>query len=250
MIEIRHKVLVEKLPNPLTGNSGEYYGRVRTSGTLNLQQIAESARNRGKAPLPADAIAIGAKIFLEEMAWLCCDGWSVNTGYFTLRPHFNGVFHSAQEEFDNQKHRISFDIQEGHILRKEAETIEVEVTPPVNTGISIFQVVDKKTGSINNRLTPERNLCITGNRIKVEGNDPAVGIYFINTSTQSRTKVDSTDIIINRAAEVVIIIPHLSTGTYQLEITTQHSSSRSGYLLNAPRTCIFDATLTVPAGIP
>ena len=37
------------------------------------------------------------------------------------------------------------------------------------------------------------------------------------------TKVDEGDIVVNNPSELMIIIPALPAGTYQLEVTTQYS---------------------------
>ena len=57
------------------------------------------------------------------------------------------------------------------------------------------------------------------------------------------TKVDEADIVINNPSELMIIIPALPAGTYQLEVTTQYSMGKQW--LKEPRTRLFEKTLTV-----
>ena len=57
------------------------------------------------------------------------------------------------------------------------------------------------------------------------------------------TKVDEGDIVINNPSELMIIIPALPAGTYQLEVTTQYSMGKQW--LKEPRTSVFEKTLTV-----
>ena len=57
------------------------------------------------------------------------------------------------------------------------------------------------------------------------------------------TKVDEADIVINNPSELMIIIPALPAGTYQLEVTTQYSMGKQW--LKEPRTSVFEKTLTV-----
>ena len=57
------------------------------------------------------------------------------------------------------------------------------------------------------------------------------------------TKVDEGDIVVNNPSELMIIIPALPAGTYQLEVTTQYSMGKQW--LKEPRTSVFEKTLTV-----
>lgn len=99
-----------------------------------------------------------------------------------------------------------------------------------------------KSGSVNDLLTPERNLKIAGTKIKIAGDDESNGTYFTDPESEDRILVDTSDIVINNPSEVMIIIPELIPGQYVLEITTQYGGSN---LLKVPRTAIFDKILTV-----
>jgi hypothetical protein len=120
--------------------------------------------------------------------------------------------------------------------------VTVEILGVADTGAVIAQVTDVKTGSVNDLLTPNRNLKISGYKIRIAGSDDANGIYFVNQDTAERTKVDESDIVTNNPSELIVVIPDLPGGTYQLEVTTQYAV---GSLLKEPRTATFDRTLTV-----
>jgi hypothetical protein len=150
------------------------------------------------------------------------------------------VFNSPDETFDKTKHTVSFDFTQGALLRKELETVTVEILGVADPALSIGQVVDVKTGSVNDLLTPGRNLRITGSKLKIAGDNPANGVYF--ASAAGRIKVDPTDIVINNPSELIIIIPDLPAGTYRVEVVTQYSQ---GPLLKEPRSVVFEKTLTV-----
>jgi hypothetical protein len=134
-----------------------------------------------------------------------------------------------------------FEFHQGALLRKELETVTVEILGVAETGIVIAQVLDMKTGSINNVLTPNHVLKISGHKLKIVGDDSANGVCFIGEDG-SRIQVDPTDIVINNPSELMVIIPNLRSMTYQLEVTTQYSV---GAMLKSPRMAIFEKTLTV-----
>ena len=55
--------------------------------------------------------------------------------------------------------------------------------------------MDVKTGSVNDVITPNRNLRIKGFKLKLAGDNPAVGVFFINQLTNERTKVEASEIV-------------------------------------------------------
>jgi hypothetical protein len=216
--------------------------RVSSERSLNVNDICESAVSRGGADISAASMEHAVNLFFKEMGYSLCDGFSVNTGWFTAGVHIKGVFDSPTESFNPEKHTILFEFHQGVRLRKELETVTVEILGTAETGIVIVQVIDVKTGSINDLITPNRNLRISGSKFKIVGGDEANGVCFINQDTQECTKVDATDIVINNPSELIIVTPELAAGSYKLEVTTQYSV---GKLLNEPRTFTFDKILTV-----
>jgi hypothetical protein len=113
------------------------------------------------------------------------------------------------------------------------------------TDAVIEQVMDVKTGSVNNLLTPNHNLKITGYEIKIAGDSAVNGIYFVNQATFERTWVEDSDIVTNNPSELIVVIPALAAGAYRLEVTTQYIA---GSLLKEPHTVTLGKTLTIVGG--
>jgi hypothetical protein len=238
---ILHRVKAYLYDNPLTEKADDYTARVSSERSLNIGEICKSAVSRGGADISSPAMQHGVSLFLKEMAYLLCDGFSVNTGYFTASPLIKGVFSNPQETFNAEKHVLLFQFNQGDTLREELSSVEVEILGVADTALSISQVTDVRTGSVNNQLTPTRNLKINGSKIKVMGEHADNGVYFVNQTSGESTKVDQADIVVNNPSELIVIIPELATGTYKLQVTTQFSASS---LLKDPRTVIFDKVLT------
>jgi hypothetical protein len=178
------------------------------------------------------------------MGFLLCDGFSVNTEWFVASPHVRGGVNNPGEKFNKDKHTVVFEFHKGILLRKELENILVDFFGVAETGTQIEQVTDVKTGSVNDLLTPNRNLKIAGDNVKLSGDNVVNGIYFINTATAECTKVDEMDIVTNNPSELIVVIPDLPAGTYPLEVTTQFSGN-SKAPLKEPRSVIFEKALTV-----
>jgi hypothetical protein len=243
MASTLHKIRASLHDNQLTqDNPYDFIARVIAERSLGVSEICTSAALRGGSDIPAAAMEHATNLFLKEMAYLMCDGFSVNTGWFTASAHIRGVFDSPGETFNPDKHTVLFEFHQGSMLRQELEQVTVEILGVADTGAVIMQVLDVRTGSINDLLTPLRNLKITGHKIKVAGDEPTVGVYFINTVTTERTPVEAEDIVTNNPSEVIVVTPALAAGTYQVEIVTQFTA---GILLKEPRSTTFDKILTV-----
>ncbi|MDR0371410.1 MAG: DUF4469 domain-containing protein [Prevotellaceae bacterium] len=238
-----HKIRAYLYDNALTKDSpDDFAARVSSERSLSVSDICESAVSRGGADISAVSMEHAVNLFFKEMGYRLCDGFSVNTGWFTAGAHIKGVFDSPAETFNPEKHTVQFEFHQGARLRKELETVTVEILGAAETGSVIVQVTDVKTGSVNDLLTPNRNLRISGSKLKIAGGDEANGVCFINQDTQERVKVDASDIVTNNPSELIIVIPALAAGAYKLEVTTQYGA---GKLLNEPRTFTFDKILTV-----
>ena len=109
------------------------------------------------------------------------------------------------------------------------------------SGIVISHVVDTKTGSVNDLLTPGGTLKIKGGKLKIAGDNPQVGVSFENESGNA-IRVEERDVVVNNPSELIVQIPTLPAGKYQLVISTQYAISS---ILKEPRTCVFDKIFTV-----
>ncbi|WP_042722511.1 DNA-binding domain-containing protein [Flavobacterium sp. B17] len=243
MSNILHKIKAYLYDNVLTkDNPNDFTARTISERSLNVKRICQSAVSRGGADISAASMEHATELFLKEMAYQLCDGYSINTGYFTASTTIRGVFDSPSEKFNKEKHSIIFQFNQGEKLRGEIPSIEVDILGLAEASSVILQVTDVKSGSVNDILTPGKNLKIIGSKIKIMGDDPTRGVYFVNTATQSRTQVEAFDIVVNNPSELIVVIPALPAGSYTLEVSTQYTE---GSLLKQTRTASLDKLLTV-----
>ena len=242
MAKTLHKIKAYLYDNLLTDNPNDFSARVSSERSLSIGDICKSAVTRGGADVSEASMKHAVELFLKEMSYRLCDGFSVNTGWFTANPSIRGVFDSPGEKFNPEKHSVLFRFNQGELLRNELASVTVDILGVAESGAFIAQVTDMKTGSVNDLLTPNRNLKISGSKLKIAGSHAGVGVYFIDEATQARTKVDTTDVVTNNPGELMIVIPPLAAGSYKLEIVTQYAV---GALLKEPRTALLDKTLTI-----
>jgi hypothetical protein len=243
MASLWHTIKVWLYPNLLTQNNpNDYVARVASDKTLSILDICKAAVERGGADISIAAMKHAVELFFKEMAYQLCDGFAVNTGWFVASVHIKGVYDSPLDTFDPKRHTVVIELHQGSLLRSELQNITVEVLGVAETGVLIAQVIDVKSGTVNDLLTPNRNLKISGDKIKIVGDNPSNGVYFINDQGVS-TKVDQSDIVTNNPSELIIVIPELPAGTYHLSVTTQFTTSAK--VLKEPRSATFDRPLTV-----
>ena len=243
MSKTRHTIKAYLYDNLLTPDPNDFTARVSSERSLSVADICHSAATRGGADVSDAAMSHAVELFLKEMAYRLCDGFAVNTGYFTAMPVVRGVFLNPNETFDPQRHTLQFQFTQGELMRREIEDVEVKIMGVAETGLYIGQVEDMKSRTVNEVLTPGFNLRVTGTKLRVVGDKPGVGIFFRETATNTATKVDEGDIVVNNPSELMIIIPALPAGTYHLEVTTQYSTGNK--LLKEVRSAVFDRPLTV-----
>ena len=241
MEEVHHKIKANLYENFLTEDPNDYSAKVISERTLNVKEICKTAVTRGGAASTAEAMEHNVNLFLKEMAYQLMDGYSINTGWFTASTHIRGVFNGKNETFDPAKHHILFRFNQGEMLRKEIPNIKVNIMGVGESGITVSHVVDSKTGSVNDIITPGGTLKIKGGKLKIVGDNPETGIRF-EDETGNSFKVETQDMIVNNPSELIIQIPDLKPGTYQLIIRTQYGVSS---VLKEPRTAMFEKTLTV-----
>ncbi|MCL1906252.1 MAG: DUF4469 domain-containing protein, partial [Clostridiales bacterium] len=184
----QHKIKARLYDNTLAGNSHDHMARVISERSLGIGDICASAALRGGADVSAGAMEHAVELWLKEMAYRLCDGFSVNAGWFTAQAGIKGNFSTPDEKFDPSRHTIMFYFKQGSLLRRELASVEVDIDGPADPGPLITMVTDIKTGSTNGLLTPERNLLIKGTKLKIAGGGKN-GVYFICLKTGERTKV-------------------------------------------------------------
>jgi hypothetical protein len=211
-------------PNPMKNAKGSYLARTSKHITYNIREICESAKEK-TGIVNADALEYHVKLFFEEMLALIEDGNKINTGYFTAQANVKGTFNSTNDNFDAERHSVDIVFSSSYLTRQRAKKLKAEILhiEPFNYGIR--KVTDGQTKLDIGKLVANRLLVISGDKVKVVGNDPSVGVYFILTESGSETHLRPTELYENGNAAIKLFVPELTSGTYQLKIITQYSGN-------------------------
>ena len=231
---ILHEVEIYLYENYLTPITTDYMGRIEMARTLGLREVCDSAVLRGGANISSESIRSGSEIMLKEMAYLLCDGFAINFGYFSISLKVLGVFDSPKDIYDPKRHTLQFQITPGILMRNELQYVRVKTMGVKKGAIDIALVTDTLTGLTDGTITPGEDIIIQGTRVRIapdDGSDADVGIFFVIGSgvvvpvTRRLTQNDPSKIIAR--------VPNLLPGSYTLRIVTKSSANRQALLKNA-----------------
>jgi len=236
-----HRITVKLYPNYLTKIKGKYVARTVHEDTLSIDDIATLMKTRGGFEGDHEVLIDYVKSFLREMAYQLCDGYAVNTGYFSIYPNIGGTFNSAKEPYRPEKNRISFHYRTNAELRKLIKEINVEIAGVSDANAFIYDFTDTEEDSSNELYSPGNLHVISGRKIKIEGNHPACGVYFVPLDNPSKA-VKVTRIAENSPTRIIGISPDTGYTSHRIEIRTQFTGSKKTPL-KEPRTIVSDFTV-------
>jgi hypothetical protein len=242
--EVLHRIRVKLYPNYLSHVEGAYIARTDNEASLSVEEVCAALKNRGGFTGNYNDLVESVRQFFDEAAYQLCDGFAVNTGYFSVHPNVGGTFDKVTEGHDTEKHPVTFRFRTRTPLRTLAEHIAVEVEGLADVQGYIDECIDITTESVNETLTPGGMFSLSGHKLKVAGDDPEVGVYFVPAAGGVAVKV-SGHLADNTASKLIGVIPPvLATGKWKVEVKTQFSGSGST-ALKKPRTIAGAFTLTV-----
>ncbi|MDR1094924.1 MAG: DUF4469 domain-containing protein [Spirochaetaceae bacterium] len=261
--KVLHKVRIKLYPCQLPGKKELYIARIDNEAVLSIEEVCAALIERGVFTGDYATLVRDVKLFLDEVARQLCDGFGVSTRYFSLHPVVAGYFRGITEALDRKAHPVSFRFHVLPLLRALADLITIEASYAKTDGyIDTFtdfesqpanQDNDKNNNNDNNNdnKTPARNtltpgglFMASGHKVKISGNNPKNGVWFIPVTDPGRRVKAEGGFAENQINKIIGKIPDLAPGAYTLEIVTQFSGG--GKLLQEPRTIIFPEELTVP----
>jgi hypothetical protein len=232
--EVLHRIRVKLYPNYLHNVEGAYLARTDNEASLGIEEVCAALKNRGGFTGNYDDLTEHVRQFFDEAAYQLCDGFAVNTGYYSVHPNIGGTFDRVHEEHDEAKHPVTFRFRTRAPLRALAAHIAIDVEGLPDVGGYIDEFIDVTTEAVNESATPGGMFSLSGHKIKVAGDNADIGVYFVSAAdAKERVKV-AGHLAENTQAKVIGVIPALAAGTWKVEVVTQFASG--GTLLKEPRT--------------
>jgi hypothetical protein len=237
-------VVIELFDNPLTERTDDRYGRVINIASINEDTLIGRAIANG---FNGNAASMKAtyQALKQEALKAIVRGEIVNFGLGHLTLDVEGVFVGDVPVWNPEKHKLIARITAAKEAREILKTTPVKIIGMAPDQAAITQVTDVTTGKVNEVLTPGGMVNIKGSRIRVEGDDPTVGLFLTSQDTLEVTQIPVTAIGMNDPSKIMLVAPAtLAAGSYLLSVVTQFSA-HSKQMLNAPRTITFNQILTV-----
>ena len=156
-----------------------------------------------------------------------------------------GKWIGPNPSYDPDKHRLTFDATMTAEMRKLlGDDVDVEVLfVQAGGGAFVGLVTDVTTRLSDGTITPDGDLIIHGEKIKVAPDDEqGLGLSFVD---EAGTDIPLTHPLSQNGPKVIRcrVPASLTAGTYTLKIVTRYSTGQ--VLLNHPRTILYPRPLTV-----
>jgi hypothetical protein len=238
---ILHSIRVKLYPNYLKNVEGAYIARTDNEKTLSVEDVCAALKTRGGFTGSFEDLLDYIRQYNKEVAYQLCDGFAVSNGYYTIYPNIGGTFNSTAEIHDHKKHPITFRFSARNKLRDLIKNIEVIVEGMADTGGYIDEYIDQEEEYVNTQFLPDNMFAVHGHKIKIAGDDPSCGMYFVPVQDPTKA-VKVTRIGDNTSTRVTGIAPNTGHAQNKIQIRTQYSGSTAAYL-KTPRTITSSFTL-------
>jgi hypothetical protein len=241
--EVLHRIRVTLHKSNLPNAKGAYYSRTDSEAELSIEDVAASAIKRGGVTGSHREFSLHAREFFDELAYLLCDGFAVNTGYFSIYPAVKKLFKGRHEAYDSKNHEITFRFRIRAPLRRLAGLITVETEDNENSRGGVKRFTDE-SGTVNETVTPGALFSLAERKIKVAGDNPDCGVWFISKEDPSVRFRAVRRLSVNTSTKLAGIAPALPDGEYTVEVKTQYTVGG----INLKETKTFKSGFTLRAG--
>ncbi|MDR3115693.1 MAG: hypothetical protein LBU25_09265 [Treponema sp.] len=99
---------------------GAYVARRDNEASRSVEAVCAALKHRGGFAGNYEDLVEQVKPYFDEAAYRLCDGFTVNTGYFSIHPNAGGTFDKTAEGHDHRKHPVSFRFRPLPALRNHA----------------------------------------------------------------------------------------------------------------------------------
>ncbi|MDR1259668.1 MAG: DUF4469 domain-containing protein [Tannerellaceae bacterium] len=225
-------------PNPLTEREDDYTAAVHPKVSYSKEEVIDLMLQRGTLMTRTDALAVINNLE-ETVAYIVANGGVVNMPLFSTGFSVSGLFNGALDVFDGTRHRLNVTVRDGVLLRRAQKKVELHKVNTASPQPQILEVKDSLSGTVDRLLTAGGPVEIMGINIKVAGDDPSSGIFFVGPDG---VETRALTVITNKPSVVMVVAPMLSEGAdYLVKVVTQFSAG--GRTLQNSKVTVFPTPL-------
>lgn len=228
--EIKYTLNVQTADNPLTKDTGDSIFVLVSNGTADFDRLVSEMMSVNPG-FEREIVEAVLKLEQRTIMKLTLNGMRVNTGLFSAVAMPKG---RGGASWNPDVNSLKINLTQGGEWREAIQATNVNVLGQKADVMYIGNMTDVATKAENFTASPGYPLTLTGNYLRVEGDDPGVGIFLVDEDGEE-TRVDERYIVVNDPKRLSFVVPAgLADGTYTLRVVTQ-SSSNTNKLLKTPR---------------
>jgi hypothetical protein len=222
---VLHKIRAKLYQNHLQNVEGNYIARTDNERTLTTRDICTTLKTRANYPITVEEMMKYIELYHAEEIYQICDGYAVDNGWYTLYANIGGAFESPGDTHDPEKHRITIRISLRKRLKNIIKNIKIILEGIADTNGHINYLEDQEEhDAAHNLFVPGNMVAIHGSKIKVAGDHPGNGVYFVPVDDPSRA-VKMARLGDNNPARITGIAPKTEFTRNRIEIRTQFTGA-------------------------
>jgi hypothetical protein len=227
-----HDTEVLMYESHLKGQEGLFFALTRNNQVFDYEDVCVSASERGDYQGSVEDMKMCLAAFFKEAVWLLRDGYRVNFGGLVeLYINLGGTFSSPNSPVDPEKNPASLHARRLHDATLLAKSVHFVNLGPAPAIARIDEIVDSKTGAVNELVTPGGAFTLTGQNIKIEGESKPgdhLGVSFFSPGSPNVTIDVTENLVVNDPSKIIGIVPDLPDGkTWNVIIRTKYAGSKS-----------------------
>ena len=233
--------------NPFTPEvDNAYFAEVSTVGrTIHNEDIAQMMIDEGSEINYETILSIinrRDRIIMKHVQ----SGGSAQDRCTRISPRVPGVWIGEDAKFDPATHKPTVDLSITPEFHEMLSHVGVEVLGVKDSGAHIGMVTDGATGKTDGTVSPQDDVIITGDKLKVvPADEEGIGVFLINNTSDEVYPVTHR-LMQNDPKKVIARLPALPAGEYTLQIVTRYShGGTNSSLLHAPRNIVYKHVLRV-----
>ena len=198
---------------------------VESQGTADQDRLVEEIMgvNPGLEP---ETVRMVMDLFNRIVMKLLLQGMRVNTGLFNISLGCKGVTYDGT--WDPKVNSLQINISPSQELRSILDSTTIHITGESRSPISLSG--GESALGAGFRVKAGRAFTLYGRNIKVQGDDPSVGITLTDAEGEV-TKIEGDMIIQNDPKKLVFLVPAtLEDGEYDLKVVTQYAAGGNRFL--------------------
>jgi len=154
--------------NLLTERNDDFSAQTYSVASLDKEAIIARILKKGTTLTRTDVLAV-LNAFEETVADALLQGYSMTLPLFNTSFSISGVFESALDTFDGNRHKLNINLTKGILLRNAERNVKFEKTNTPAPLPQIQEVKDSVSQTVNERLTARGVVEVRGYNLKIDG---------------------------------------------------------------------------------